>query len=209
LGRYEVTQGEWEEVMGTNPSHFSRTGIAKEMVKEISDSDLKRFPADSVSWDAAQDFIRRLNEKAKIPGWEYRLPKEAEWEYACRGALPLDKPPDSEYGYDFYLDKPSNTLLPNQANFNHVLKRTCKVGSYKPNRLGLYDMHGNVHEWCDDRRPAVLGEKGGELWRMGRGGCFLWSDDACHANTTFGHDPTARVANVGLRVARVRVVSES
>ena len=149
LGKYEVTQEEWEKVTGLTPSRFSRTGGGKDVVKDIADAELKRFPVENVSWDDAQAFLERLNKGEKEAGWVYRLPKEAEWEYACRGGPLSDK---FESAYDFYFDKPTNQLLPEQANFEHGkgLKRTCKVGSYQPNRLGLYDMHGNVWEWCDD-----------------------------------------------------------
>src|SRR5205085_12455208 len=85
LGKYEVTQEEWEKVTGLNPSHFSRTGGHKDKVKDIGDTELKRFPVENVSWDDAQLFLERLNKGEKEARWVYRLPKEAEWEYACRG----------------------------------------------------------------------------------------------------------------------------
>ena len=150
LGKYEVTQEEWEKVMGNNPSYFSRPGAGgADKVKGISDADLKRFPVEFVTWDQAQLFVKALNQLDNEERWVYRLPTEAEWEYACRGGPMADK---AESAFDFYFNKPANTLLPDQANFEHStgLKRPCKVGSYKPNRLGLYDMHGNVMEWCED-----------------------------------------------------------
>ncbi len=141
LGKYEVTQAEWEAVTGLSPSLY-KSGI--EAVKDISDADLKRFPVEQVSWDNCQLFIERLNKKEKEGGWVYRLPTEAEWEYACRGG-PVDK---LDSAFDFYLDRPRNALLADQANFTPAegkgLQRTCKVGSYAPNPLGLYDMHANV-----------------------------------------------------------------
>ena len=108
LGKYEVTQEEWEKVTGSNPSHFkSVAGVGKE--------EQKRFPVESVSWEDCQAFIERLNKKVNEAGWVYRLPKETEWEYACRGGPLADK---FESAFDFYLEKPANELLPEQANFS-------------------------------------------------------------------------------------------
>ncbi len=82
---HDVTQGQWQAVMGDNPSYFSRFGGGRLRVKDISDEELKLFPVESVSWDDAQEFIKKLNEKERGRGYLYRLPTEAEWEYACRG----------------------------------------------------------------------------------------------------------------------------
>ena len=199
LGVYQVTQGEWEKVMGNNPSHFSRTGAGKDLVKDIPDEDLKRFPVEMVSWNDAQLFLEELNKREIEPGWVYRLPKEAEREYACRGGPASTK---LEYGFDFYFEKPTNQLLPDQANFDHVkgLKRTCKVGSYKPNRLGLHDMHGNVWEWCEDAQNNA--DEGARVIRGGR-----WDAPAtgCRAAAPGWGGPAARYNAIGLRVARVPV----
>ena len=154
---YTVTQEQWQAVMGKNPSYFSRDGDGKDKVKDIKDEDLKQFPVESVSWDDAQEFIKKLNEKEKGRGYLYRLPSEAEWEYACRGGATSEE----ECSYHFYFDKPTNDLSSTQANFDGdspfgkgekgpYLGRTTKVGSYAPNKLGLYDMHGNVWQWCED-----------------------------------------------------------
>ncbi len=167
LGKYEVTQEEWEKVMGENPSYFSRTGKGMDAVKDIPDADLKRFPVESVSWDQCQLFVAKLNKREKATGWVYRLPTEAEWEYACRGGPMADK---RDSAFDFYFAKPTNTLLPGQANFNEGLGRTCKVGSYEPNALGMYDMHGNVLEWCADEFPGDPKEPKAASQRMIRGG---------------------------------------
>src|SRR5205085_1344123 len=91
LGVYEVTQEEWQAVTGLNPSFFSRPGDGKDRLEGIAEADLKRFPVEQVSWDDAQAFLTRLNARAKKPGWVYRLPKEAEWEYACRGGPLADR----------------------------------------------------------------------------------------------------------------------
>jgi formylglycine-generating enzyme required for sulfatase activity/WD40 repeat protein len=202
LGRYEVTQEEWEKVMGTKPSFFSRVAGGKDAVKDIPEADLKRFPVERVSWDDAQLFLRKLNDKGKEAGWLYRLPKEVEWEYACRGG-PLSN--RSEGAYDFYLDKRTNQLQVEQANFgpwgapDKGLKRTCKVGSFKPNALGLFDMHGNVWEWCEDEAKD---EKG--VWRrVLRGGSLDVDSLVCRAATRNAYPPSVRFYSLGLRVARV------
>src|SRR5205823_2918425 len=107
--------------------------------------------------DVVEQFLVKLNKQEKAIGWLYRLPTEAEWEYACRGRANSKE----ECSFHFYFDKPTDDLSSTQANFNGhfpvgtadkgpYLERTTKVGSYRPNRLGLYDMHGNVWEWCSD-----------------------------------------------------------
>ena len=166
-------------------------------MKDIADAELKQFPVENVSWEDCQLFIKKLNEREKESGWVYRLPKEAEWEYACRGG-PIDR---LDSAFDFYFAKPTNTLLPNQANFEYGkgLKRTCKVGSYEPNLLGLYDMHGNASEWCDDAEKTADGAS----HRVGRGGD--WFNDAgnCRAALRGTNPPSVRPSNLGLRLARV------
>jgi formylglycine-generating enzyme required for sulfatase activity/serine/threonine protein kinase len=203
LGKYEVTQEEWQKVMGANPSHFSREGTAKDALKDIPDEDLKRFPVDMVSWDEAQLFLARLNQQAKETGWVYRLPKEAEWEYACRGGPMTDR---LDSAFDFYLDKPLTQLRPEQANFAHGkgLKRTCKVGSYPPNKLGLYDMHGNVWEWCDDEQKADKGASN----RMSRGSSWVHFSAVFRVAKGIAVPPSYRNNDLGLRLARVPVGKE-
>jgi formylglycine-generating enzyme required for sulfatase activity len=186
LGVYEVTQEEWERVTRENPSGFSRNGKARDAVKDIPDQELRRFPVDSVSWDDVQVFLKVLNEKTKEMGWTYRLPTELEWEYACRGGPMKDK---SESAFGFYFDKPTKQLLPDQARFKDT--KPCKVGSYQPNRLGLYDMHGNLWEWCEE---MVI-----------RGGAFRDADYGCSATSRYAHKPSERLNWFGLRAARVSV----
>jgi formylglycine-generating enzyme required for sulfatase activity len=199
LGKYEVTQEEWQKVMGNNPSYFSRTGPGKEAVKNISDADLKRFPVESVSWSDCQAIISRLNDKVGEPGWLYRLPTHTEWEYACRGG-PLADP--SASAFDFYFSKPMIRLPRNVANFMHpgFLNRTRKVGSYPPNSLGLCDMHGNVGESClDDGQPANAASG-----HMGRGGSWHAKAFQCTASAP-GTRTGGPLPRRGLRVARVQV----
>jgi eukaryotic-like serine/threonine-protein kinase len=207
---HTVTQGQWQEVMGNNPSYFSRNGEGKHNVKDVKDEDLMHFPVETVSWEDAQEFIKKLNEKQKGKGYQYRLPSETEWEYACRGGATSEE----ECSYHFYFAKPTNDLSSKEANFNGAspdgmadkgpdLNRTTKVGSYAPNKLGLYDMHGNVWQWCED-----LWEKGGSV-RVNRGGGWLLGGTFCRTALRNRNAPTYRGLNLGFRLARVPVWAEA
>jgi eukaryotic-like serine/threonine-protein kinase len=204
LGVYPVTQGQWEAVMGSNPSWFSRTGLGKGKVEKISDADLQQFPVENVSWENAQEFIRKPYEQEKAPsGWVYRLPTEEDWEYACRGGASSQE----ECSFGFYLDQPTNDLSSTQANFDGnypagsaakgpYLGRTTKVGSYQPNRLGIYDLHGNVWELT-----ASVKGSGHVL----RGGSWDYYGTFCQAAHRDWAAPTLRSFHLGFRLARVRV----
>ncbi len=209
LAAYTVTQEQWQAVMGNNPSSFSRQGVDKDKVERVSDADLKRFPVENVSFNDVKEFLDKLNEREKGKGWLYRLPKEAEWEYACRGGATSME----ECSFDFYLERPTNNLSSKQANFDGTnpagnaekgrdLGRTTKVGSYEANKLGLYDMHGNVYQWCDDpfegKGPA----------RVVRGGS--WDSDGleCQAAGRAEGAVGNRDNDLGFRLARVRTGSK-
>jgi len=204
LGVTTATQGQWQALMGTNPSGFSRTGDHKDKVNDISDGDLAQFPVENVSWNDAQEFLAKLNEREKVSGWVYRLPKEAEWEYACRGGATSKE----DCAYDYYLERPSNDLSSTEANFDGkhpggngvpgpCLGRTTKVGSYKPNRLGLFDMHGNVYQWCDD----ILAQ--GSSSRVVRGGCLSHVGQRCRSAYRGAREPRVRSYTLGFRLALV------
>jgi formylglycine-generating enzyme required for sulfatase activity len=206
LAAYAVTQEQWRAVMGSNPSYFSRQGISKDRVKDITDADLKRFPVEMVSWDDIQEFLKKLNEQQKGKGWHYRLPSEAEWEYACRNAATTKE----ECSFDFYFDKPTNDLSSMQANIDGRrpagkaekgpnLGRPTKVGSYPPNKLGLYDMHGNIWQWCTPD-PNVKG-----TYRVLRGGGWnQFGAGACTAtNRSRGSKIPDPEPDAGFRLARV------
>jgi formylglycine-generating enzyme required for sulfatase activity len=186
---HTVTQGQWQELMGKNPSSFSRAGGLN-----IKEEDLKHFPVDSVSWLDAKQFIAKLNEKEKGKGYQYRLPSEAEWEYACRGGATSEQ----ECSFHFYFAKPTNDLSSMEANFDGTipfgradkgkdLHRTTKVGSYAPNKVGLYDMHGNIWQWCED---ATEGD--GSI-RVVRGGGWNCIGLGCRAASR-GGEPQAKRA---------------
>jgi serine/threonine protein kinase len=190
LGKYEVTQEEWLKVMGSTFSAFSNES-------GVSPEDQKRFPFAGASKDDARAFIRKLNELEDDPGWLYRLPKEDEWEYACRGGPMTDR---RQSAFDYYLKEASNNLKAELVNFGGSVRRPSKVGSYPPNRLGLHDMHGNVWEWCDD---TLFDDNGKEL-EVRRGGCFIYHAGTCTASHRYVLPKlTARYGDNGLRVARV------
>jgi formylglycine-generating enzyme required for sulfatase activity len=189
-----VTQEQWEKVMGNNPSFFSRNGGGKDKVKDVKDEELKQFPVENVSWQDCQDFIKKLNEKEAKGGYVYRLPTETEWEWACRGGATSEE----ECSFNFYFDKPTNVLSSKQANFGSdtPLGRPTKVGSYVPNKLGLYDMHGNVWQRCE----LLKHPKGVEL--VIRGGCYSGPAYSCTA-AYHGRGGQRASEGLGLRLARV------
>jgi hypothetical protein len=213
IGVYEVTQEEWMKVTGKNPSYHWEFGLAaaKHQLDGIPPEDLKRFPVEQVSWKKAMEFVSYLNTQHKIEGWTYRLPSQIQWEYAARGAEQ-----DKEKAQHFYHFKsgPTNTLTTKQANFGYLellrlpnvpgsLNRTCKVGSYEPNKLGIYDMHGNVWEWCSDIHPDSKGDD-----RVRCGGAFSSKATDCSAGNrgrgmTYyrGSEPVS--SDTGLRVVLV------
>lgn len=143
LGKYEVTQTQWQAVMGSNPSKFK---------------DCPDCPVESVSWEDAQNFIRKLNQKND--GYVYRLPTEAEWEYACRAGTTTEfafgdklRPDQANFDALVYTDNgPVPGLYRTENGFisGFCREKTTPVASFPPNPWGLFDMHGNVYEWCED-----------------------------------------------------------
>lgn len=205
LGKHEVTQEQWERVMGENPSFFSRTGTGMNAVQNLSDADLLRLPVDNVTWDQCQVFIAKLNKWEAEKGWIYRLPTEIEWEYACRGGSMSEK---WDSAFDYYPPQPTNTLMLVDANFNNGtpdnyigLNRPSKVGSFAPNALGLHDMHGNVWEWCADSDTTNEGLPG----YSNRGGS--WGSPAydCTAACRAVRIPSNLSQSHGVRLARARL----
>ncbi|HZV04645.1 MAG TPA: SUMF1/EgtB/PvdO family nonheme iron enzyme, partial [Gemmataceae bacterium] len=213
MGAYEVTQEQYERVMGQNPSWFASSGEGKDKVQGI---DTSQFPVETVSWKDTVEFCRRLSKlpEEKSIGRAYRLPTEAEWEYSCRGGRLFKNPsPPFHFG---------NSLSSTQANFNNSplgdaskepdLHRTTKVGSYSPNSLGLYDLHGNVSEWCADwfdakyyersPRQNPQGPENGEL-RVLRGGSWDYGGGYCRAAIRLVLPPSVRHNDNGFRVVLV------
>jgi len=177
LGRTEVTQGLWRRVMGNNPAAFPG-GDA--------------FPVEQVSWNDCLEFISRLN---RLTGKAFRLPSEAEWEYACRAGSAEDRPADLDASA--WYDRNSG-------------QSTHAVGRKRANALGLHDMLGNVWEWCADgydssfysRSPLedpVAPRIG--IHRVDRGGCWGHGPDIVRPSRRDGSGDDYRVDLIGLRLA--------
>lgn len=172
MGKYEVTQADWQEVMGENPSHHT---------------DCPDCPVENVSWNDVQAFIKKANEKYRM---NYRLPTEEEWEYAARGGTRSKG----------YLYAGSNTLY-NVATFSG---ETHPVGSSKANELGLYDMSGNVYEWCADiykPYPGCAGETH-DTRRVLRGGSWRDAPEKCRTTNRIHGATSSPVIDFGFRLAR-------
>lgn len=182
LGKYEVTQEQWLQLMESNPS-------------SCHDGSLDELPIETVTWNAVQEFISRLNQREQDQNWTYRLPTEVEWEYACRGGPMPDR---VKSRYDFYFATPTNDIQPNQANFAEG-ETTSPVGIFSPNPLGLYDMHGNVHEWCADPVEGPFGR----VFRAHRGGCWHFSHEVGRAATEGWFPAAGSSRHLGFRLARV------
>ncbi|RLS26803.1 MAG: hypothetical protein DWH70_02175 [Planctomycetota bacterium] len=180
LSKYEVTQEQYEVVMGMN---LSRSKGAK-------------LPVTMVSWEDCQEFIKKLNVNTN---GGYRLPTEAEWEYACRAGT------TTPYSFGF-------KMTPKDANYDgSKVGKPVIVGSYKANGFGLYDMHGNVWEWCEDwyaayPKGAVTDPKGplaGEH-RVMRGGSFVYDVSLARSFNRGVLTPTTRFNSYGFRLARTK-----
>jgi formylglycine-generating enzyme required for sulfatase activity len=185
LGLYPVTQAEYQQVMGTNPSQFKGP----------------QNPVEQVSWADAVEFFRKLSAlpAEKAAGYEYRLPTEAEWEYACRAGTTTS-----------YSCGDSESQLSEYGWFDgNSGSKTHPVGQKKPNAWGLYDMHGNVWEWCQDWYGAYpsgsatdpTGAMSGSR-RGSRGGSWLNDARTCRSAHRRGFTPGDRERRLGFRVVR-------
>jgi formylglycine-generating enzyme required for sulfatase activity len=184
MGVHEVTQAQYEQVMGVNPSHFKGA----------------ENPVEMVSWDDAVEFCRKLSElpAEKAAGNVYRLPTEAQWEYACRAGTTTKfsfGDDESELGQYAWYDE-------NSENTNHA------VGGKQPNAWGLYDMHGNVWEWCQDwyevhPNAAVTDPTGptSSGSRVIRGGGWSGPAEYCRSANRGGSMPSTRYGSSGFRVS--------
>jgi formylglycine-generating enzyme required for sulfatase activity len=193
VGKFEVTQGQWKAVMGSNPSHF----------KDCGDN----CPVENVSWNDAQDYLKKLNARA---GQRYRLLSEAEWEYAARAGTTTP----------FHTGE---TITPQQANFDGnstyngsakgtYRQKTVAAGSFAPNGFGLHDMHGNVWEWVQDlyHENYTGAPVDGSAWESGgdasrrvlRGGSWYSFPRYWRSAVRSRSTPDSRDGIAGFRIAR-------
>jgi formylglycine-generating enzyme required for sulfatase activity len=212
MAKYETTQGLWRRVAGALPGPLT--------IELPAADDL---PVGNVNFSEAEDFCRRLTGRARQSGelpadWEFRLPTEAQWEYACRAGTTTA----TSFG---------QSLSSKQANFKGKayndgepgpsLNRAAPVGSYPANPWGLHDMHGNTFEWCRDwyhlrlpggndpdlyaARATAQPSQNGALSRVRRGGC--WADDGwpCRSAFRLRFEPERRYDHIGFRVVAVHV----
>jgi formylglycine-generating enzyme required for sulfatase activity len=208
--KFETTQGDWRRVVGALPGPCTA---------ELPEGDL--LPVGNVNFAEAEDYCRRLTERARAAAelpedWEFRLPTEAQWEYACRAGTTTA----TAFGASLssaqanFMGKPYNGAPPGPSR-----GRAAPVGSYAANAWGLHDMHGNTFEWCRDwaharlpggvdpdlhdaRETAELG-KDGSASRARRGGC--WADDGwpCRSAFRLRFEPERRYDHIGFRVVAV------
>ena len=182
IGQTEVTQELWEAVMGSNPSYFKGSNR----------------PVECVSWDDCQEFLSRLN---RITGERFRLPTEAEWEYAARGG-------SRSRGYKYSGSDNIYDVAWFEKNSNDKGSSTHAVATKLPNELGLYDMSGNVWEWCSDwygtysssAQSNPTGPSTGSL-RVRRGGSWCLNARDCRVSLRFNFSPGGRSYYLGLRLA--------
>ena len=181
IGETEVTQELWQAVMGSNPSYFTGSGL---------------LPVEEVSWNDCQTFITKLN---ALTGMQFRLPTEAEWEFAARGG-------NSSQGYKY---SGSNDIDDVAWYTNNSNSKTHEVGTKAPNELGLYDMSGNVREWCQDwysiysssAQTNPTGPTTSDYYRVIRGGCWDSYARFCRVSGRSYNTPGFRYEDRGLRLA--------
>jgi len=182
IGKYDVTQAQWKAVMGNNPSNFQNCDDC---------------PVEQVSWNDVQGFIQKLNQET---GKHYRLPTEAEWEYAAAGG-------NKSNGYTYSGSNDINSVAWYKDNSGN---KTHPVGQKQANELGIYDMNGNVWQWCQDwfsadyysKQPTEnqQGPPSGSL-RVYRGGSWDLAARHCRVTGRWGVDPSSRLNYLGFRLA--------
>jgi formylglycine-generating enzyme required for sulfatase activity len=182
IGQTEVTQGQWKAVMGNNPSEFKGDDL----------------PMEKVSWNDAMAFCEKLNSMGKAPsGWKFTLPSETQWEYAARGG-------NSSKGYKYSGSNNINDVawciesVPRILHSGDYRYKTQPVGLKKANELGLYDMNGNVYEWC-------LDENNDSSSRVIRGGGWGAPAKSCRFSARHLAKPQTQRYDLGFRLALVQI----
>lgn len=200
MGKYEVTQAEWTAIMGKNPSNFVPS---ERTIKSAGIKDTSRFPVEQISWNDCKEFVKKLNESAKLPPaigkGKFGLPHEDEWEYACRGGKGNKQP--------FYFGGELNGTQANckgsspygTTKMGPDVERTTEVGSYEkiaPHPWGLCDIHGNVWEWCENATNRE------QTQRALRGGAWYFFPLTCRSAFRSSLAPDGRRGSFdGVRVA--------
>lgn len=185
IGKNEVTQAQWTAIMGSNPSSQ----------KEFNGKEDSALPVTDITWADAQQFVKKLSE---VSGHKFRLPTEAEWEYAARGA---SKTYSHQYSGSLYLDQ-VGCFSKTSNGVAHP------VGQFRPNEIGTYDMSGNVAEWVADNYekykdsaqvdPCVTISD--TLAHVVRGGCFAYKMSQCRTASRENYMPADKSALIGLRI---------
>ena len=193
MGKFEVTQNQWKKVMKINPSRF------------IGDE----YPVEMVSWTDTQIFIRKLNQ---LSGRNYRLPTEAEWEYAARSSGKHHRFAGVSDTHDLHLyaNICADQRCPGEqwrAKQDDGYENTAPVGTYRPNDLGIYDMTGNVSEWVqewlgelEEKRPSVALEPSSRTFKIHRGGSWFDSPVCIGTTTIDFNSVNYRANNIGFRL---------
>ena len=188
IAKYPVTQKQWTDIMGNNPSYFKGCD---------------NCPVENVSWNDVQEYIKKLSTDTSLT---FRLPTEAEWEFAARGGL-------NSHGYEYSGSNNIDDVAEYEGNNN---KSTKPVGSRKPNELVLYDMSGNVWEWCNDwydgnyykecKAKGIIENPNGPnsgSRRVLRGGSWYYLASFCRVSFRYSYDPVYRGSFYGFRLVRV------
>jgi formylglycine-generating enzyme required for sulfatase activity len=183
MGKSSVTQRQWKKIMGKNPSHFKS----------------EDRPVEMVSWNEVQKFVKKLNEKELTD--KYRLPSEAEWEYACRAGTQTK----------YYFGNEELKLNEYAWYAENSGSQTHPVARKKHNPWGLYDMHGNIWEWVQDNWHENYNgsPEDGSAWededgsyRVSRGGSWYCSAILCRSTSRFKRNPENHINNLGFRLLR-------
>ena len=199
IGSTEVTQLQWVVVMGSNPSRFKEESYCPESYMEINGVSLcSDFPVERVSWNDVKEYISAYNKRAK-DNFTYRLPTEAEWEFAARAGT------STTYSFGNSSSEPTDYAWFSENSG----KQTRAVATKKPNPLGIYDVHGNVLEWIEDRKGDYpnssvtdpTGSKSGPL-RIIRGGSWHSLAYLLRSANRYYDGPDYRQHNTGFRLVR-------